>query len=787
MDISRWLFLFLTYAIILCILPVKSRHAKRNVISDDLQICCQDGQTAANPKGICGDLQEKHFTKNNARNTTECKRVFLACCDKEQVQYACDAGKQAARSGSSCYHSSLTQNDAYRRMFIDCCTPCHAGIDTATRTKSCVKNTIMGKIYESVFSQCCEEKLRVFEVRLRDRCPTTNMHCPSVAHQCVDPGPTQQLRCECREGFKEGFVLGEGSSCIDIDECQIEPPICPEGTECINNEGSFDCRSLAISPMPTVMGRKSAEGQWAIAKPEGSQHCPDGRREDPNDSRHCVDIDECEEKNPCEGATVCHNLAGGYTCLPDESQAVLRTTVNQKEICAPGLQNDHGRCIDIDECSIGSHACNLTYEICENLHASHRCIAKVDSSISKKESELRIRYPESSTATPTCLEGRRFVNGYCEDINECKEFRNPCAPNHNCINTEGSFKCISEYCPSGYEFDIVSNQCQDINECISGIHNCNLFETCMNTNGSFFCAKKGCPFGLHMLHNGTCAQVDCGQGMQYNDDEMRCEDYNECLRSPCLPSQECINTHGSFECVSRNTCGQGFEKGDDDECRDINECLAPQRVCPGEQFCENTFGSFVCKCHIGHKKSDNGSCIDIDECHESSHVCPSQSKCVNIVGSFYCLCDKGFKQSEASSNLCMDINECLNDLHDCSHGCFNTIGSYECRCPPGYSLGTDGKTCHDIDECREDNRNRWSLQQKLCDGTCTNTLGSYKCQCPKGYKLNHDGRTCDDIDECETDPLACSDEEICLNTRGFYKCFNLTCPTDYVRDRSFPK
>ena len=50
----------------------------------------------------------------------------------------------------------------------------------------------------------------------------------------------------------------------------------------------------------------------------------------------------------------------------------------------------------------------------------------------------------------------------------------------------------------------------------------------------------------------------------------------------------------------------------------------------------------------------------------------------------------------------LDINECNNDL-TCQHGCTNLAGSYKCSCPKGYRLNPDGRTCEDINECKEQN------------------------------------------------------------------------------------
>ena len=34
-------------------------------------------------------------------------------------------------------------------------------------------------------------------------------------------------------------------------------------------------------------------------------------------------------------------------------------------------------------------------------------------------------------------------------------------------------------------------------------------------------------------------------------------------------------------------------------CADVDECLADNSTCPSESDCENTFGSFSCKCEPG--------------------------------------------------------------------------------------------------------------------------------------------------------------------------------------------
>ena len=39
----------------------------------------------------------------------------------------------------------------------------------------------------------------------------------------------------------------------------------------------------------------------------------------------------------------------------------------------------------------------------------------------------------------------------------------------------------------------------------------------------------------------------------------KCEDYDECTENPCLEDQRCLNTPGSFLCVSDDPCSSCSE------------------------------------------------------------------------------------------------------------------------------------------------------------------------------------------------------------------------------------
>ena len=89
-----------------------------------------------------------------------------------------------------------------------------------------------------------------------------------------------------------------------------------------------------------------------------------------------------------------------------------------------------------------------------------------------------------------------------------------------------------------------------------------------------------------------------------------------------------------------------------------------------------------------------------------------------------------------------DINECSTLNGGCNQICTNKPGTFQCSCKRGYRLGSDGKTCRNINEC---------VEQKPCDNTngiCKDILGSYQCSCKAGYRLLPDKKSCSGKSVC---------------------------------------
>ena len=90
-------------------------------------------------------------------------------------------------------------------------------------------------------------------------------------------------------------------------------------------------------------------------------------------------------------------------------------------------------------------------------------------------------------------------------------------------------------------------------------------------------------------------------------------------------------------------------------CEDINECGSElgDKICsPNNSLqagvCQNTDGSYVCRCNRGYESAVVGSesvCVDIDECIIGSSTCDEVTKrCENTLGGYECHCRSDLKQ-----------------------------------------------------------------------------------------------------------------------------------------------
>ena len=211
--------------------------------------------------------------------------------------------------------------------------------------------------------------------------------------------------CHCLSGFK-----GNGTHCVDIDECQTE--ICAENANCQNIEGSFRCacgNGYEGDGYTTCNNvdecDKGAHTCHKFAKCSDSRgsficQCNSGFR---GNGIHCDDVDECEAgTHNCHKFAECSDSVGSFECS-----------------CDSGYSGNGTHCSNIDECESGSHSCHKFAE-CSDTTGSFVC---------------------------RCYSGLTGTGTHCDDIDECGLEMHNCDVHAICKNSPGTFTCE---CLPGY-------------------------------------------------------------------------------------------------------------------------------------------------------------------------------------------------------------------------------------------------------------------------------------------------------------------------------------------------
>ncbi|KAK7093001.1 hypothetical protein V1264_008666 [Littorina saxatilis] len=504
------------------------------------------------------------------------------------------------------------------------------------------------------------------------------------------------------------------------------------------------------------------------------------------------DGDDCEDdfdgcaQDPCIPGQDCtdvpaanHSITGvAYTC----------------SACPTGYNLTGGKCGDVDECDLA--VMNNCTQRCVNTEGSFLCACNSGSRLAtdgKTCDDINECAEKSSNCSQICTNVVGGFNCSCEPGYYLEPSNNTCVQNPQAAATCETANCTQGcrvpdnastpqcFCNPGYKLNTTDNTtCLNEDECKANI--CS--QNCEDSVGSFTCS---CYTGFRLDADGTsCAPCtglqygeECGEVCACNGHGTDCDpvkgcvceagwrgtgcetDVNECVESPdtCGDQglQTCVNTQGSYRC----DCLTGYSRDPtSSQCTDVDECAEESVLnsCTELQECKNTIGGFFCACRQGYEKKDGVNCTDTDECSNGAAKC--QQECTNNGGSYACSCNLGFRLAVDRSSCEKAEDVCAASTLNCMHGCtLDGSDNPYCFCHAGYKLGSNQRTCLDIDECTEGAAN--------CSDTCTNQAGSFLCSCPAGKRLRNDQRTCT---QCEAGTFGLNCGQACQCGVGADRC-----------------
>merc|ERR1719357_1311133 len=201
-----------------------------------------------------------------------------------------------------------------------------AELDVPDTLASCPLGYALSGMYRHCDEVHCLEKFHCCKVipyaptSAPTESPTDDVdECAEGTHDCDANADCVNLEgsyeCKCHAGYD-----GTGQECTDVNECDSAHS-CDANAQCMNTEGSYECA------------------------------CNDGFS---GDGYMCTDINECEREGACDVNASCNNLAGTYECA-----------------CNTGYEGDGTMCTDINECD-SAHSCDANAQ-CINTDGSYDC------------------------------------------------------------------------------------------------------------------------------------------------------------------------------------------------------------------------------------------------------------------------------------------------------------------------------------------------------------------------------------------------------------------------------
>ncbi|KAH9523902.1 hypothetical protein Btru_047362 [Bulinus truncatus] len=549
---------------------------------------------------------------------------------------------------------------------------------------------------------------------------TYGVNCSSVC-SCVQPNTeycdSVTGQCTCIDGWTS-------SDCsVDIDECYVDPLICPDYALCVNNNGSYECsckEGLSLNELRYCNVMKN----MTCTKKQCSHMC----------------VQQLISTNSAESREVCY-CPNGMTLDGDQCVACSSNTFGPDCSRQCNCVQNHTQSCDsrTGECtclpSWKGEDCSIDYDVCSEEGSNEECQEHAVC-VNRCEAGFRCR----------CLE----QDGYTESDN------GTCIPIYcggQFTNSTGEF--LSPNFPYPYPEKITCFWSITVEE--DQIIDLRFRHLDLDRYQNHSCKDYIIVYDGAGTDSPIIETAFCGFRDQIDILRILIRSTSNKL-SILFKSDEDVSGSGFHAIYWAHECPP-FTYGEEN-CTSACECDMSHTEC-----CNSIDGT--CQCRIGWTSSCCSE--DIDECQNTT-LCPDlYSTCVNTLGGYECQCFSGMAKD--SLGHCGASKNC--DLNKCSGMCVASSANSTdeiCYCPRGKKLDSLDRTlCVDCDDWSfGENCQHWSK----CNVTNTQWYDRVtgECHCYPNWTSS----TCDvDVDECSSDPPACTiseDNSICFNQAGSFKC-----------------